>query len=86
VQGAVPVFMLTENELGTAEARDRWVLAIVTSALSGEPNLYLVPAQDLDRYFARSLENLCFRLTGTPMHGPSNSTHGYPPYNGCDAT
>ena len=85
MQGAVPAFMLTENELGTAEAGDRWVLAIVTSALSGEPNLYLVPAQDLDRYFARSLENLCFRVDRNSDARSIEFDAWLPSYDGCDA-
>ena len=84
MQGAVPAFMLTENELGTAEAGDRWVLAIVTSALLGEPNLYLVPAQDLD--FARSLENLCFRVDWNSDARCIEFDAWLPSYNGCDAT
>ena len=76
--------MLTENELGTAEARDRWVLAIVTSAPSGEPNLYLVPAQDLDRYFARSLEN-CFTVGRNSDARSIEFDAWLPSYNGWDA-
>jgi hypothetical protein len=62
-----PAFTLTENELATAKSDKAWLLAIVTEALSEQPQLYLVEGEGLEEYF--TLRPLAYR--GNPQRDPA---------------
>jgi uncharacterized protein DUF3883 len=74
-RAAGPAFILTSNELATAEFEDSWLLAIVTEALSAQPRLYLVGPRDLEKYF--TLRPLAYG--GTPRCDPQPLLAEVPP-------